>query len=343
MDRPDSPDVAGACGGPPGERANCQDYAEDHGLVLLRVLAERRRWLGYRDFETEFRRAARDMAESEGDADLAKLTVSPRQWARWYAGQVKTRPHPDACRVLEHMFGYPVRQLFAPAEAAEGAGPVVRGVRADSYAPSGGVIVAQRPADVTPGTLPLMQWLDELRSLSELRLGSARERERVYDHLVEILERWAGTMDRREFLRLLSWASSYAAATPLIDAGEARRMAGAIAAPSRADAAALKHVEGVLWHAARQDDLLGPQAALHTVLSQRDLLRWFLTGCHDPLRSEALSLLSQAARLAGWLSFDSGDFAGAWRYYDEARSAAHEARNSALAAQVLCNMSHLAT
>lgn len=50
-----------------------------------------------------------------------------------------------------------------------------------------------------------------------------------------------------------------------------------------------------------------------------------------------------ATRVAGWLSFDLGDHKGAWLYYEQARSAAHDARDSALAAQVLCNMSHLAT
>ena len=35
---------------------------------------------------------------------------------RWYGGKLRTLPHPDACRILEHMFGYPVHQLLAPAD-----------------------------------------------------------------------------------------------------------------------------------------------------------------------------------------------------------------------------------
>jgi hypothetical protein len=65
--------------------------------------------------EAQFRRAARELAERDGDPDLAKLTVSSRQWERWYSGSVRTEPYPDACRVLEHLFGYPVQQLLAPA------------------------------------------------------------------------------------------------------------------------------------------------------------------------------------------------------------------------------------
>jgi transcriptional regulator with XRE-family HTH domain len=85
--------------------------------TLLRVLAAERRWQRFRTFETQFRRAARELAEQEQEPDLAKLTVSPRQWERWYTGEVKTEPHADACRVLEHMFGYPVRVLLAPSDA----------------------------------------------------------------------------------------------------------------------------------------------------------------------------------------------------------------------------------
>jgi transcriptional regulator with XRE-family HTH domain/tetratricopeptide (TPR) repeat protein len=80
--------------------------------TLMRSLITQRHWQKFRTFEAQFRRAARDLAQRDGDPDLAKLTVSSRQWERWYSGNVKTEPHPDACRVLEHMFGRPVQQLL---------------------------------------------------------------------------------------------------------------------------------------------------------------------------------------------------------------------------------------
>jgi transcriptional regulator with XRE-family HTH domain len=86
--------------------------------TLLRALIAERHWQTFRAFQAQFRRAARDLAERDGDPDLAKLTVSSRQWERWYSGGVKTEPYPDACRVLEHMFGHPVQQLLAPANQA---------------------------------------------------------------------------------------------------------------------------------------------------------------------------------------------------------------------------------
>lgn len=84
--------------------------------TLLRALIAERRWQNFRAFEVQFRRAAHDLAERDGDPDLAKLAISSRQWERWYSGSVKTEPYPDACRVLEHMFGYPVQQLLSPAD-----------------------------------------------------------------------------------------------------------------------------------------------------------------------------------------------------------------------------------
>jgi transcriptional regulator with XRE-family HTH domain len=83
--------------------------------TLLRALIAERHWQNFRTFEGQFRRAARELAGRDRDPDLAKLTVSSRQWERWYSGNVKTEPYPDACRVLEHMFGHPVSQLLSPA------------------------------------------------------------------------------------------------------------------------------------------------------------------------------------------------------------------------------------
>jgi transcriptional regulator with XRE-family HTH domain len=109
-DSPGGESPAGEPAAGPARRAG-----EPGRPTLLGALIAERHWQSFRAFEVQFRRAARDLAERDGDPDLAKLTVSSRQWERWYSGSVKTEPYPDACRVLEHMFGYPVQQLLAPA------------------------------------------------------------------------------------------------------------------------------------------------------------------------------------------------------------------------------------
>jgi len=113
---------------PGGERragepaaGSARQAGEPGGPTLLRALIAERHWQTFRAFQAQFRRAARDLAERDCDPDLAKLTVSSRQWERWYSGGVKTEPYPDACRVLEYMFGCPVQQLLAPASRANDA------------------------------------------------------------------------------------------------------------------------------------------------------------------------------------------------------------------------------
>jgi transcriptional regulator with XRE-family HTH domain len=100
---------------PAGENQEPRQEGEPGRPTLLRALIAERHWHRFPAFAAQFRRAARELAERDGDPDLAKLTVSSRQWERWYSGNVRTEPYPDACRVLEHLFGYPVRQLLAPA------------------------------------------------------------------------------------------------------------------------------------------------------------------------------------------------------------------------------------
>jgi tetratricopeptide (TPR) repeat protein len=99
-----------------GDRA---DGAGESGrATLMGDLAEGRRWLKYETFRTQFERAARDLAGREEEKALEAVTVSERQFRRWLSGRVKSMPLPDSSRVLEHMFGFPIRELLRPAIAA---------------------------------------------------------------------------------------------------------------------------------------------------------------------------------------------------------------------------------
>jgi hypothetical protein len=87
-------------------------------VTLLRALVTARHWQRFETFEAQFKRAAKQLATQESEPGISKVTVSPRQYERWFYGKLKTAPWPDASRVLEHMFGYPVRQLLGPASQA---------------------------------------------------------------------------------------------------------------------------------------------------------------------------------------------------------------------------------
>ncbi|MGW3038509.1 hypothetical protein ACWC9T_00355 [Kitasatospora sp. NPDC001159] len=86
-----------------------------------------RHWQVYETFRLRFEATANSAAEQENDPRLRGLSVSKRQFERWYGGAVKTRPYPDQCRVLEAMFGVSVGVLLAPAPAASLPAPAVAG------------------------------------------------------------------------------------------------------------------------------------------------------------------------------------------------------------------------
>jgi tetratricopeptide (TPR) repeat protein len=176
----------------------------------------------------------------------------------------------------------------------------------------------------------------------EVRI-TPRDRDRAYHQLVQFLRSWAHTMDRRDALCLLAWAASAASVFPVTAGDEHARVASVLNASSRVDVQVIENIEAVLWHCRRQDYALGPQAVLSTVLAQRDLARALVPDCPAALRPRMLSALSEASRLAGWLSFDLKQFDHAGYYYEDARTLAHEAENTGLGAFVLCEMSHLAT
>ncbi|HVB45180.1 MAG TPA: hypothetical protein VNF47_21090 [Streptosporangiaceae bacterium] len=168
-----------------------------------------------------------------------------------------------------------------------------------------------------------------------------------YDNLVRGLRDWALRMKRRDLLAIIGSAAGAAYAAPLwgaLDADRVERIGTALVQPQRMDESTVTHIEAVLYHTMRQEDILGPQAVLEAALAQHSLVRVLLRDCRDgELHGRLLALYSNASRFIGWNLFNLSDFSGAGRYYDLARSAAHEAENDLLSSFTLCNWSHLAT
>ncbi|MFC4529664.1 hypothetical protein [Sphaerisporangium dianthi] len=177
--------------------------------------------------------------------------------------------------------------------------------------------------------------------------SSAELREREYEELVHAFTDWATQMNRRDALALIGAAATSAYASPLVDranADEARRLAMAGADPDRVDEATLGHIQAVLRHSMRQDDVLGPHAALATVLAQQQLVVSLLAaGVSERMRGKTLSLLADIRRCTAWMLFNLNDFRGAEHHYARARDAAHQAEDDAMCSMVLANWSQLAT
>ncbi|HEV7831538.1 MAG TPA: hypothetical protein VGP04_22410, partial [Pseudonocardiaceae bacterium] len=110
----------------------------------------------------------------------------------------------------------------------------------------------------------------------------------TYDQLTSWLRIWAETMDRRVFLRALGWAATAVAGAPTfggVGVDELARLERVVAGPHRVDGKIIATIDAVLSAARRQDDALGAQAALDTVLAQQSLARLLLAECPQHLRS----------------------------------------------------------
>ncbi|MBF6137158.1 helix-turn-helix transcriptional regulator [Nocardia puris] len=135
-------------------------------------------------------------------------------------------------------------------------------------------------------------------------------------------------MNRRNVMEAIAVLG---AASPAVLVGtsggdETERLAGPVSAPWRVDDATFDIVEVIVNHAKLQDDLLGPRAALGTMLSQARLMDSLLVGVDGGrLRSRALVLRSHIGVSSGWQCFDLGHHSAAAAHFTVAREAADEA------------------
>lgn len=85
--------------------------------ILFPKVVEARRMRPYETFTLHFDRAAKEVAQLDGDPTLASVNVSRSAWDRWMVGDIKGMPRRPTCRVLEHLLDDTAERLFGPAEA----------------------------------------------------------------------------------------------------------------------------------------------------------------------------------------------------------------------------------
>lgn len=168
--------------------------------------------------------------------------------------------------------------------------------------------------------------------------------------LVQVIAMWTqrlgSAINRRELLSKLSAAFSMAAAAPLFDVfdpQEHEQVNRVLRGSSSFDEPTLRYCESMMSSLRRQGDTLGPQLTLPSAQGHRDVAYRLAKTAPPKFQQRALSAYAELAQLVGWLCFNMGNYHHAQRYYDDARSAAHDAQNVELATYVLCTMSHLAT
>jgi hypothetical protein len=233
--------------------------------------------------------------------------LSPRQLSRWMAGSVTTA-RPAAQRVAELQWGRSFEVLIGPpADAMEQKGDA--------------------------GTL----------SLDRIGYPGPHQTETVFS---DLLNPAPAAIPAQVPLVPSPGAAALAGAAPLfdvVDPDERERLAGVLHNPSRLDAATLAHYEAMVTNLKRQEDLLGPRTVLPAILAQRHLVGGLVAAAPDELKPRALSVYAQLSLMVGWSLFNLGDYQNASYYYDDARTAAHDAQNVDLVTYVLCTMSHLHT
>jgi hypothetical protein len=164
--------------------------------------------------------------------------------------------------------------------------------------------------------------------------------------IVMWMQRLGSVVSRREVLSKLSTAFALAAAARLFDVfslNDHERVAQVLQDPSTFDELTLRYCENMVSSLRRQGDTLCPQLTLHSAMGYRDLAQRLAKTAPLQFQQRALSVYAELAQLVGWLCFNMGGYRSVQHYYDDARSAAHDAHNVELATYALCTMSHLAT
>lgn len=197
---------------------------------------------------------------------------------------------------------------------------------------------------------------DERSGLSPLILSRAddplmqRLQEVDFTELAQVIVMWTQRLNpsvsRRELLFKLSAAFTAAAVAPLLDVlnpDEHEQVARVMQDPSTFDLPALRYCEGMITNLRQQGDVLGPQLTLQSAIGHRRMVQRLAQAAPETFQQRTLSAYAELTQLVGWLCFNMGDYRSAQHYYDDARSAAHDAQNAELVTYVLCTMSHLAT
>ncbi|MGH3942359.1 MAG: hypothetical protein ACRDTG_27815 [Pseudonocardiaceae bacterium] len=168
--------------------------------------------------------------------------------------------------------------------------------------------------------------------------------------LAQVILMWMQRLDpsvnRRVLLTRLSSAFTLAAVSPLFDVlkpDEYEPVARFLQHPDTFDLPALTYAERMIINLRQQSDVLGPQLTLHSAIGHRQLTQQLAKAAPVDFQPRAVSAYAELTQFLGWLCFNMGDYTSAQHYYDDARSAAHDAHNIELVTYILCTMSHLAT
>jgi hypothetical protein len=166
--------------------------------------------------------------------------------------------------------------------------------------------------------------------------------------LAQVILMWMQRLDpsvnRRALLTKLSSAFALAAISPVLDMlnpDEYEPVVRFLQQPDTFDLPVLAYTERMIVNLRQQSDVLGPQLTLTSAMGHRQLAEQLAKAAPAALQPRAISAYAELTQFLGWLSFNMADYQSAQHYYDDARSAAHDAQNAELVTYILCTMSQL--
>lgn len=206
----------------------------------------------------------------------------------------------------------------------------------------------QEDADAWEALSPLLLTQEHTAQVRQLGQLSVAE---LAQAVVMWLQRLDPSVNRRELLHRLGVLFAAAATGPVLDVldvldpDEQQHVLHVIQDQevSGFDEPTLRYCEGMVNTLAQQDNVLGPQFTLQSTIGHRQLAERLAKAAPEAFKLRAISAYTDITSLLGWLCFKLGNYQSAQYYYEEARSAAHDAKNSELATYILCAMSQLAT
>jgi tetratricopeptide (TPR) repeat protein len=277
--------------------------------------------------------------------DELKTFKSISYWERW-PGETGHAPSFDNLAKLAAVYECSVGDLLTdlPDYRDKDAAPQEAALVQSGLTPQSADLLVSLlgDGDAAGGVSPFMVLADPVGLTERLQAVT-------FDDLAQVVMMWLqepmSSVSRRHLLAKLSSALAVAAVAPLSGAlaGQPIQTARVLDDSSEFDEATLHYLADMVHTLRRQGDVLGPQLTLQTVGGLRHIARGLAKTAPPGSRQQAVSTYAELTQLTGWLCFNMGDYRSAEHYYDEARSAAHNAENIELATYVLCTMSHLAT
>lgn len=264
-------------------------------------------------------------------------------WELW-PSSTGHQPSLDTLRRLAEIYQCSVADLLADCADFKRLDDLNKARKEELRSPKQSIAGLLRPRP-NQNTTPQFHLSGEADKLAEdLRATDFNDLAKV---LVMWTERFNPDFDRRALLFKLSGAFAIAAAAPMFDQlldGEKGRIAESVGDIRPVDEDMVARAEKMAHDCRIQGDNLGPQVTLHSVIAERRVIQKILrSGPAERMKPRILSAYAELTQLAGWLLFNLGDYKAARYYYDNARTAAHEAHNVELVTYILCTMSHLAT